>query len=177
MTRRESNALAKRAEAFRQGVAFRKRRFAARFTSEGVWDRLALALARTPMEGLFRVPHAPDGAELVARFSRLGGRGIEVYTAHARPSQGAIAGKRELLHLLTRGESGRGGIFVCWIPPVDPAILQASHAARLLGFRGGRSRSIAKRAASRRNGRRGGRPRRALLHPQSSTGPAFAGKI
>lgn len=110
---RAQEALERAARRFRWDAMLRKRRLRARATSEGVWDRLAIALALAGPRGVYRARRAWKVGRKIAAFSRPGGGEIEVRIVRARPEGALRTTAEEVLRAITRPRGGEGRCYLC----------------------------------------------------------------
>ena len=151
-------SLEAKAKAFKRDVELRRHAYRSRQTSEGLWRRVAVAVALAGPEGLYKTTDAPAGATRIGSLSSLSGCSLEIYVAETRQEGWVSVTPRQVFQVLSSPPRERQENIVCVIPKVDPARARLSDMARIMGCRGGKSRSSRKAAASRRNGRKGGRP-------------------
>jgi hypothetical protein len=152
------NALEVAVRRYRSEVDMRRRAYRARSSSEGLWTRVAVALALSGPKGLYRVTKPPQDGVLIGSFASISGRSLEVFMEARRPDKAIPVSLEEVLQEISSSPRKRRSVIVCVVPPSDESGSSISDTARILGCRGGRSTSSLKAAAARQNGRKGGRP-------------------
>ena len=152
------NGLEAAVRRYRAQVDLRSRAYRVRKSSEGLWTRVALALTLAGPKGLYRVPQPPEDGVSIGSFFSLSGQSLEVFVKNSRPDPSVPVSLEEVLRDISSSPRKDRTSIVCVIPPLDESRSSLSDVARILGCRGGRSRSPRKSAAARRNGRKGGRP-------------------